>query len=53
MVFRKIIKIIGLVRKLDNFLPRAALITMYKAFIRPHLDYGDILYDQAYYMYFH
>ena len=53
MVFRKIIKIIGLLRKLDNFLPRAALITIYKAFIRPHLDYGDILYDQAYNMSFH
>ena len=53
MVFRKIIKIIGLLRKLDNFLPRAALITIYKAFFRPHVDYGDILYDQAYYMYFH
>ena len=22
------------------------LITIYKAIIRPHLDYGDILYDQ-------
>ena len=52
MVFRKISKTIGLLRKLHNFLPRAALITIYKAFIRPHLDYGDILYDQAY-MSFH
>ena len=53
MVFRKISKTIGLLRKLHNFLPRAALITIYKAFIRPHLDYGDILYDQAYNMSFH
>ena len=53
MVFRKISKTIGLLRKLHNFLPRAALITTYKAFIRPHLDYGDILYDQAYNMSFH
>ena len=44
MVLRKISKTIGLLRKLHNFLPRAALITIYKAFIRPHLDYGDILY---------
>ena len=43
---------IGL-RKLQNLLPRAALITTYKAFIRPHLDYGDILYDQAYNMSLH
>ena len=28
-------------------LPRQALVTIYKAFIRPHLDYGDVLYDQA------
>ena len=42
-----------LLLKLHNFLPRAALITIYKAFIRPHLDYGDILYDQAYNMSFH
>ena len=48
MVFRKIIKTKGLLRKLHNFLPRAALTTIYKAFIRFHLDYGDILYDQVY-----
>ena len=47
MVLRKISKTIGLLRKLHNFLRRAALITIYKPFIRPHLDYGDILYDQA------
>ena len=27
-----------------NF-PRNALLTIYKSFIRPHLDYGDISYD--------
>ena len=48
----KISKTIALLRKLQNFLPRAALITTYKAFIRPHLDYGDNLYDQAYNMSF-
>ena len=41
-------KTIGLLRKLQNTLPRPALIALYKAFARPHLDYGDILYDQAY-----
>ena len=24
------------------------MITIYKSFIRPHLDYGDIVYDQAF-----
>ena len=46
-------KTIGLLRKLQNTLPRQALITIYKAFARPHLDYGDILYDQAYNASFH
>ena len=53
MVSGKISKTIGLLRKLQNLLPRAALITIYKAFIRPHLDYGDVLYDQACNMSFH
>ena len=26
---------------------------MYKAFVRPHLDYGDIFYDEAYNENFH
>ena len=30
-----------------------SLITIYKVFVRPHLDYGDILYDQAYNIFFH
>ena len=53
MVTLKISKTLGLLRKLHNLLPRSALITVYKAFLRPYLDYGDILYDQAYNMSFH
>ena len=49
----KINKTIGLLRKLQNLLPRIALITTYKAFVRPQLDYGDILYDQAFNLPFH
>ena len=33
-------KTIGLLKKLSNLLPRQALVTIYKAFIRYHLDYG-------------
>ena len=33
--------------------PRQVLITIYKAFVRPHLDYGDVLYDQAFNNSFH
>ena len=34
-------------------LPRPVLMTMYKAFVRPHLDYGDIIYDEAFNETFH
>ena len=47
-VFNKTNKTIGLLRKLSNLLPRQALVTIYKAFVRPYLDYGDVLYDQAF-----
>ena len=29
---------------LSNKLPRQALVTIHNVFIRPHLDYGDIVY---------
>ena len=53
MVTTKINKTVGLLRKLHNLLPRTAFITIYTAFVRPHLDYGDILYDQAFNLSFH
>ena len=37
---------IGVIKKLHNVLPRRALLTIYKCFIRPNLDYGDFIYDQ-------
>ena len=47
-MLNKVNKTIGLLRKLQNTLPRPSLLTIYKSFIRPHLDYGDVTYDQAY-----
>ena len=44
----KFSKTIGLLRKLRNILPRPALLSIYTCFIRPHLDYGGNIYDQAY-----
>ena len=41
-------KALYLLCKLQNLLPRAVLITLYKSFIRPYLDYGDIIYEQAF-----
>ena len=43
---KKCNKTIGLLRRLSTLLPRNALLTIYKSFVRPHLDYGDILYDK-------
>ena len=47
-MLNKVNKAIRLLRKLQNSLPRPSLWTIYKSFIRPHLDYGDIIYDQVY-----
>ena len=38
---------------MQNTSQRLVLITIYKDFIRPHLYFGDILYDQAYNTSFH
>ena len=37
---------IGIICKLNNILPRSALSTIYRSFIRPHLDYGDVIHDR-------
>ena len=37
---------IGHLQKLQFTLPRTSLLTIYKSFIRPHLDYGDVVYGQ-------
>ena len=52
-IISKVDKTIELLRKLQAVLPRPSLVTIYKAFIRPYLDYGDIIYDQAYKESFH
>ena len=43
---KKVTKSINLLRKLNLTLPRSSFLIIYKSFIRPHLDYGDIVYDQ-------
>ena len=47
-VLSKVNKTIGLLCKLEAFLLHQSLFTVYKVFIRPHLDYRDIIYDQTY-----
>ena len=42
----KAIKGVGLLRKLQRFSPRSSLLTIYKSFIRPHLDHGNVIDDR-------
>ena len=37
---------IGIICKLAHLLPRESLITIYKLFVRPDIDYGDVFYDE-------
>ena len=52
-VLKRISKTVGLFRKFQGILPRTSLITIYKSFVRPHLDYGGIIYNQAFNESFH
>ena len=52
-ILTKVNRTIDLLRKFQQVLPRPFLITIYKAFIRPHLDYGDVIFDQAFNNSFH
>ena len=45
--FSKISKILGILRKLQKILTRPPMLTIYKSFTRPRLDYGDIIYYKA------
>ena len=52
-IANKVNKSIRLLRKIQNLLPRRSLVTICKSFIRPHIDYGDVIFDQAYNKSFH
>ena len=45
-IIAKANKGLGIIRKFRSILPRNALLTIYKAFIRPNIDYCDFIYDQ-------
>ena len=42
----KINKGVAVIKKLRYSLPRKSLVTIYRAFLRPLIDFGDIIYDQ-------
>ena len=50
---KKVNKTVAHLRKFQNILPRSALQTIYKNFVRTHLDYGDIIDDEAFNNSFH
>ena len=37
---------ICVIKRLSKYLPRKTLLCIYKSYIRPHLDYADIIYDR-------
>ena len=52
-VKKKINKTIGLLLKFQITLPRASLITIFKSFIKAHLDHGDRINDSVNITLFH
>ena len=52
-IFSKVNKTTGLLRNFHHILPRSPLLTIYKSFIRPDLDYGVAIDDKAYNTSFH
>ena len=47
-ILNKVNKTIVLLCKFQLILRRHSLITIYKTFTRPHLDYDDVIYDRAF-----
>ena len=52
-LLKKVHKTVALLCKFQNILPRSALLTIYKCFVRTHLDYSDTIYDPAFKNSFH
>ena len=49
---KKCNKLVGHIRRFSVNVRRKALLTIYKSFIRTHLDYGNILFDKPKNKYF-
>ena len=43
---KKAVRGISVIKNLNVTSLHSSLLTIYKSFIRPHLDYGDVIYDQ-------
>ena len=45
--FTTVNKLTSTLRKICHYIPRESLVTIYKSFIKPHLDYADFIFDKA------
>lgn len=52
-LYAKVNKAIGLLHKLQKTLLKQSLSAIYKYFVRPRLDYGDVIFNQSYKVSFH
>ena len=52
-ITQKVSKTMGLLHRFQPILTRSSLLTISKTFIRSHLDFSDVIYDQAYNSSFH
>ena len=43
--FTTVNKLTSTLRKLYHYMPHNSLVTIYQSFIRPHLDYADVIFD--------
>jgi hypothetical protein len=46
IISKKISKVIGILNRLKNFLPRNVLLTIYNSLLLPHLNYGALLWEK-------
>ena len=46
-VFSRVNKTIGILRRFQRTLSKKSLVKINKSFIRPQLDYGDMIYDRV------
>ena len=44
--FTTVNKLTSRLMKLYHYMPRESPVTIYKSFIRPHLDYADVIFDK-------
>ena len=44
--FTTVNKLTSRLRKLYHYMPPESPVTIYKSFIRPHLDYADVIFDK-------